>query len=143
MDYNAAFWANDLNKYINRFQANNVPFLPLEWQDIDGKTYYSIIASPCGFTVVELIGDSIQDYYKLIFKHSNHPRFYFTLRNGMYETKDPEYLIPLKVSRSTERMDEVKNFYTPDIGVSMIDNRHFSDGSELAVFMYDKPYNGI
>ena len=61
----------------------------------------------------------------------------------MYETEDPEYLIPLKVSRATNRMDEVKKFYSEDIGVKMISEETFSDGSELAVFMYNKPYNGI
>ena len=63
MDYNAAFLVKDINKYINLFQSNNVKFLGLKWISDDRNEYYSILVSPCGYTVIELIGSSINDYY--------------------------------------------------------------------------------
>ena len=39
MDYNMGFWTNDLDIYIQKFQADSVPFLSMKWMS-GGKQYY-------------------------------------------------------------------------------------------------------
>ena len=36
-------------------------------------------------------------------------------------------------------MDRIKLFYTNDIGVEMVYNQKYDDGSELAVFTFKQP----
>jgi len=48
------------------------------------------------------------------------------------------YLTPMKISRATNRIEEVKEYYNQDIGIKMLHETKFAeDGSELAAFMYD------
>ena len=48
-------------------------------------------------------------------------------------------MMPIKISRATNRMEEVKKYYSKDIGVSMVYNNVYSSGIEHAIFMYDSP----
>ena len=81
MDYNVGLWAGDMDHYLNAFTTDDVPFLALKWKSDDDKDYYSIIASPCGFVVIEFIGDKIPEQYASLFKMSDQLRFSFKSRN--------------------------------------------------------------
>lgn len=57
MDYNVGLWAPHLQKYINAFDQDGIKWTGLKWTSDDKKDYYSVLASPCGYVVVELIGE--------------------------------------------------------------------------------------
>jgi hypothetical protein len=38
-----------------------VEFLPLKWTSDDGNDYFSLLFSPCGYMVLEVITDSVDD----------------------------------------------------------------------------------
>jgi len=48
-------------------------------------------------------------------------------------------MTPLTVSRATARLDEVKEFYTSDIGAETMYNEVYDDGSEVLVLAYTFP----
>lgn len=77
MDYNAGFWTENLDEYIVKFQKDNVPMTTLRWTSDDGEQYYSIIVNPCGFVVLELMGDAVSDKYHDLFEVHAHMRFNF------------------------------------------------------------------
>jgi hypothetical protein len=45
-------------------------------------------------------------------------------------------LTPLKISRATARMDDIKKWYNTDIGAKQVANHVGDDGSETAIFMF-------
>lgn len=47
------------------------------------------------------------------------------------------FLTPLKISRATARMEDIKKWYNSDIGVTEVANKKGDDGSETAIFMYE------
>ena len=63
MDFNAGFWisASKMLSLIGTFEEDDVKFLALKWNDSDGKEYYSILFSPCGYVVIELITNIVVD----------------------------------------------------------------------------------
>ena len=67
MDYNAAFWTEVLDGYISEYKANDVKFLALKWTSDDDKDYYSIVASPCGYVVIEIMSDTVPSEYESLF----------------------------------------------------------------------------
>lgn len=143
MDYNVGFWANHLYHYIENFQKDSVPFTALKWKSDDDKEYYSIIANPCGYVVIEFIGDYVPANSTSIFKESDQLRFSFNSRNYKPRTETGHYLTPLKISRATNRLDDIKKYYDKDIGCSQLLNKTHDDGSELAIFMFDTPHRGV
>ena len=58
--------------------------------------------------MLEFIGGEIKPEHLSLFKKTDKVRFYFNERNNMNATNNPHELIPLKISRSTARMEEVK-----------------------------------
>lgn len=48
-----------------------------------------------------------------------------------------KYLYPIKISRATARMVEVKKYYNKDIGVDILRNHIGLDGSETHIVMFD------
>jgi len=68
MDYNLGLWAPNLAHYISNFDADGVPFLPLKWSSDDGKDYYSLLVSPCGYVVLELISGNVDESYEYLFQ---------------------------------------------------------------------------
>lgn len=83
MDYNAGFWTTNLDEYIEKFQTDNVPMTTIRWPSDDDKTYYSIIVNPCGFVVLELMGETVSDKYHDMFTVDTHMRFSMKNRNNM------------------------------------------------------------
>lgn len=138
MDYNTGFWATNLTYYYEMFMTDKIPFVALQWTSDDNGTYFSMLANPCGYVVVELISDTIKSEYKDKFTNTTQMRFSFNNRNARPDSNHlTHYLSPIKISRATNRMKDVKNYYSRDIGVSMLTNESYSDFSEVAIFMYD------
>ena len=49
------------------------------------------------------------------------------------------YLTPMKISRATNQLDSVREFYNSDIGVELLHETTFAeDGSQLLAFIYDQ-----
>lgn len=138
MDYNAAFWTYDINTFINDFQKDGVNFLPLKWESDNSKSYYSILFPVCGYVHLEIVSDSVSAEYEKIFQAHDKPRILFNERSNM-PTEKSKYLTPLQVSRGTYRMDELKAFYTEDIGAVQMKNEKYADGSEMLVVAYIHP----
>ena len=80
MDYNAGFWAHNLDTFVQKFKADSVNFVGLKWKSDDNKEYYSILVNACGYVVFELIGDKVSDESN--FKPSNQLRFSFKSRHN-------------------------------------------------------------
>ena len=59
MDYNLGLWAPNLGDYMTKFTEDGVSFLPLKWRSDDGRDYYSLLVNPCGYVVIELMGDQV------------------------------------------------------------------------------------
>ena len=55
----------------------------LRWPSDDGEIYYSVLVNPCGFVVLELIGNTVSDKYHDMFKIDMHMRFSMKNRNNM------------------------------------------------------------
>ena len=138
MDYNTAFWSYDINSYISDFQKDGVNFLPLKWKSDDGKMYYSILFPVCGYVHLEIVSDTVSSDYLKIFQAHDKPRIHFNERSNM-PTEKTKYLTPLQVSRGTYRMDELKAFYTEDIGAVQMKNEKYDDGSEVLVVGFVHP----
>lgn len=52
-------------------------------------------------------------------------------------------MTPLKVSRATNSLDKVKEFYTSAIGTKMLKTETMKDGGEVATFMFDTVKKGV
>ena len=48
-------------------------------------------------------------------------------------------MTPLTISRATVRIEELKAFYSSDIGVSTLHSETFDDGSEVLVVAFAAP----
>ena len=48
MDYNVGLLTVDLDAYVQAFDADGVPYLPIEWADGDGSTYHGVLVSVPG-----------------------------------------------------------------------------------------------
>lgn len=143
MDYNAGLWTFDLDSYIEKFIADELHFVGLKWTSDDSKDYYSVLISPCGYSVIELIGDTVSDKYVDNFAKVDHLRFSFKSKNNKPTTSD-KYLTPIKISRATGRMDRVKKYYTKDIGIDVLVDHKSADGfTETLIVMYDQPAIGV
>lgn len=140
MDYNAGFWATDLDDYVKKFTDGGVKFTGLKWKSDDDKDYYSIIVNTCGYVVMELMGNKVTDMS--MFTETDKMRFSFKERHQTLPSES-KHLTPLKISRSTAQMDRVLEFYSSDIGIDKLTTKKYADGSELHVMMYDKPTKGI
>jgi len=47
----------------------------IKWPSDDGNTYYSIIVNPCGYVVLELMGEEVSEKYHDLFTIDIHMRF--------------------------------------------------------------------
>ena len=130
MDYNAGFWTVNLEKYLESYKNDKIDFLAIKWKNDDNQEYYSLIASPCGYVVIEIMSNQIPEIYEYLFKKSETMRVSMKNRNNK-PTSDysDQYMIPMTIGRGTNRMDEVKKFYTSAIGVSLVYDQTYQDGS--------------
>lgn len=135
MDYNVGLWTFDLNEYIEKFTKDSINFVGLKWTSDDGNDYHSVLVNPCGFSVIELIGDKVSEEYADKFTKVDHLRFSFKSPN-FKPTESDKYLTPIKISRATARLAEVKKYYNKDIGIDVLAN-HIEGDAETAIFMYD------
>lgn len=46
-------------------------------------------------------------------------------------------LTPIKISRATARLDDIKKWYNSDIGANHLLTKKGDDGSETAIYMFD------
>jgi len=152
MEYNAGFWVSDLGKYLNDFTNDKVPFTALKWDSDDKKEYFSIIANPCGYVVVELIGERIPAKYENTFTKFNRPRMFMSNKRNMKPIHPSDKIgqppragdwTPMKISRATQNMKEVKKYYTKAIHGSWVFDKKYPDGTEHAVWMFDAPNQAV
>ena len=52
-------------------------------------------------------------------------------------------LTPIKISRATARMEDIKKWYNTGIGAKHLLTKKGDDGSETAIYMYDQPTDGV
>lgn len=142
MDYNVGLWTTELSEYVIDYVTLGIPFVGLRWIGDDDNQYFSVIVNPCGYVVLELMSDRVSNDILQHFKTTEKMRFSFKERNNRPANLPANQLAAIKVSRATHRMEDVKKFYTKEIGVSMIYNKIYLDGSEHAIFMFDVPANG-
>ena len=97
-----------------------------------------MLVKACGSVVLEFIGEPIKGLSNdQTFPATDKMRFSFK-NSPVAELKETgKVLTAVKVSRATSRLDDVKTFFSEDLGFQMITNQTSSDGSELAVFMLD------
>ena len=62
---------------------------------------------------------------------------------NMIEEPGADTLLPAKIQRATANMDQVKEFYSTDIGIKELTNWQNADGSTTVTFMYDKPHKSV
>jgi len=141
MDYNVQLHSPELDLYINKFESEKVTFTGLKWKSDDEKTYYSVIVNVCGYVVFELIGDKVTDESR--FTETNMLRFSFKSRHNAPRIAVKGRLTAIGISRATARMSEIKAFYTKNIGIEMLTEKTYEDGSSNHIYMWDKPTKGI
>jgi hypothetical protein len=81
MDYNAQLYTTDGDTYVEKFTADKVNFVGLEWKSDDEKTYYSALVNVCGYVVFEIMSPKVTDTSK--FKQTEEVRFSFASRNNL------------------------------------------------------------
>lgn len=70
-------------------------------------------------------------------------RFSFKSRNNLPLIKHDDRLTAIGISRATARLDEVKAFYSTDIGIDMLSEKNYADGSQHLIYMWNIPKKGI
>ncbi|MBC8409307.1 MAG: hypothetical protein H8E12_11400, partial [Rhodobacteraceae bacterium] len=119
---------NDLDSIIETLDSGNQNYLPTKFES-NGKTYYSVLVNACGWINVEFFGDSQSKFVdseltvmedRMVFEDYN------TLMSGSWIT-------PLKVSRATNKIDEVETYYTEILGATVIKSKTYDDGYKRLV----------
>lgn len=135
MDYAVQLHTPELDLYIDKFNADNVPFVGLMWESDDDKTYYSALVNVCGYVVFELIGDKVSDVAK--FKGTDMMRFSFASNHNAPRIPWKGRLTAIGVSRATNRLEEVNAFYSKDIGIDLLAEKTYDDGSSNHIYMWN------
>lgn len=52
-------------------------------------------------------------------------------------------MTPIGISRASQKMEELMAFYSKSIGISMLKNFTYDDGTKHLVYMWDYPTKGI
>jgi len=52
-------------------------------------------------------------------------------------------LYAIGVSRATNKLDEIKAFYSKDIGIELLTEKKYDDGSQSLTYMWEVPKKGI
>jgi len=155
MEYNLGLWSHDLTPIVRLLEEANEQFLTLSWRGGEGSwrgdeeeggdgegvggeeggdeedVFFSLIFSPCGYVVFELISDTLDLAGINVVQHPN-PRMIWKEWNNDYVAEMP-YLTPIKVSRSVSNMDAILPFYVDTLGSSIVHQESFSDGSEVLI----------
>ena len=80
MEYNLGLWSHDLTPLAQELQEAGEPHLLLSWEE-GGETYYSLLFSPCGFIVFELISLTLGPTARPVVPHPQ-PRWVGELAGG-------------------------------------------------------------
>jgi len=134
MDFSVAFWALDLDSYIQALQADGVKFLLISWADNTKKPYYSLILhGPHTQVVVELIS-SVRPTADSAMLQQDEIRYTSGIFYEMGAidgtiSMSSNRLRPLAVSKATADMDEVIRFYETAMFASREWNYTASDGT--------------
>lgn len=141
MEYNLGLWSHDLTPIARLLEEANEQFLTLSWGGgdkgdegeggEDDDVFFSLIFSPCGYVVFELISDTLDLAGINVVRHPN-PRMIWKEWNNDYVAEMP-YLTPIKVSRSVSNMDSILPFYVDTLGSHIVHQESFSDGSEVLI----------
>lgn len=95
----------------------------------------------CGYVVMELISPKVTDKSK--FTETDMVRFSFKSRNNVPLIPHESRLQAIGISRVSNREDEIKAFYDKKIGIELLREAKYADGSKHLVYMWDKPTKGI
>ena len=143
MDHNLGLWIDSLDPLLTKFERDGVPFLPLRWSLPSNHvpapsppTYFSVLARPCGTVVLEFISSNIGSRSASSFEPFPIGRMDFDLDHTHPQppsADDPLALTPLKVSRATTKLDEVRAFYTAVFNASVLRNETLPDGARKLV----------
>ena len=75
MEYNLGLWSQDLTPIARLMEEENEDFLALKWRDGEsGDMFFSLLFSPCGYVVFELVSDTLDIEGVDVVEHPN-PRF--------------------------------------------------------------------
>jgi len=109
LDSNTMFWARSLGPLIDAFLRDRVSFYPMVWSS-GGKDVYSVLASPCGKTLVE-VAAPYPGRPAFHFHRMPHARAHFVHWNAPDVRTQP--LVPLRISRAVgpELLEQVLAFY--------------------------------
>jgi hypothetical protein len=137
MDHNLGLWANNLSMTLDKFDEDGVKYYPMVWT-YEHKVYYSAIANPCGYALIEFISDEIGGRSPSDFNADGHSRMQFIDWNGPHgpTEENPLGLYPLKMSRPTTKLDEVAAFYDDVFHTVVLHNETFDDGSRLVTLKF-------
>lgn len=70
-------------------------------------------------------------------------RFSFKSRNNVPEIPHRKRLIPIGISRATNRLDEIRAFYSESIGVKLLTENTYYDGTTHITYMWNEPEKGL
>jgi len=132
MEYNLGLWSQDLTPIARLMEEENEDFLTLKWRDGEsGDMFFSLLFSPCGYVVFELVSDTLDIEGIDVVEHPN-PRMIWKEWNSDYVAEMP-YLTPIKVSRSVSNFDAILPFYVDILGSTIVHQDRFPDGSEVLI----------
>lgn len=126
---------------MTKFKEDNIPVVGLKFESDDEKTYYSAIVNVCGYIVMEIISPKVSD--KSVFTQTDMVRFSFKSRHLVPVIALEKRLYPIGISRASAREAEIKAFYSKSIGIELLREHSYADGSKHLVYMWDKPTKGI
>ena len=118
MDNNLMLWTPTLGPLLDAFIRDGINFYPMRWDNGDGTEIYSVLANPCGLTLIEIASNdtggavSATDFNLMPHKRA-------VLENSTINTEDymnePLPLVPIRISRAIgtddELMDKMLQFY--------------------------------
>jgi len=127
MDDNMAFWANNLDNYAHAFQRDGIPFMTLKWT-WESNQYYSLLANPCGFILIELMSNHLSAVPEedMIQSHTR-----MTWRNYNTNIIPGHHITPIRVSRAISRPELVDLFWIDILNSQEIYSETFDDGTTV------------
>jgi len=122
MDYNVALYTLNLDKYLQRFKADGVPFLGAKWptsRDGNEMMYSAFIHVPDSQMIIELMAESSQILDDLPKLQMLEQRL-SSSRLEAIENSPPEshLLLPVRVSRAASDLTSLDAFYGDAMRIS-------------------------
>merc|ERR1712241_322057 len=119
--------ANDLDSYVQAFQNDGIPFMTLKWT-WENNQYYSLLANPCGFILIELMSNHLSSVPEedMIQSHTR-----MTWRKYNTNIIPGHHITPIRVSRAISRPELVDLFWIDILNSEEIYSQTFDDGTTV------------